>query len=526
MNLPLVIDIALGLVFIYLTLSLLTSEIQELIATVLQWRAEHLKKSIENLLTGEAIDDPINQKFVDELYRSPLIKSLNQEAKGSIASFFRNLVHAISTAYRRITRTRNVFGHERSAPSYIPAETFSVALLQKINVTELSQKISELTASKFRNESLDNLREILEDLKTSLGHDPLLVGEGSLLEMEFRKLEQSLENTVDDFVSGRVTLAYSLDQISDQLMAFIDNTDALLADDHHCKDVIRKRLSYLKKTISRRQLEPTITEVLRLIFAEETSDTRRLSPWSAEVVARLNKDSPDLIQQVNNLPYELKRNLLSLADQARIKANSLEAEVRQLEREVADWFQNSMNRASGVYRRNSKGIAILIGFLTAILINADTLHMIDRLSKDNILRSTITQAADRAISRDEALGDAVPSVPPPAPVPIDPTINDPTITEAAPSPIPNPNAVQTDLQTVRNAVDDMLDEMPLPIGWHPANVQEQVQDSRGWGMPILRRLLGWLITGIALSMGATFWFDLLNRVMKVRSTGKKPENGE
>ncbi|MEH1803369.1 MAG: hypothetical protein V7L13_30240 [Nostoc sp.] len=52
MNLPVVVDITLGLVFIYLILSLLASEIQELIATFLQWRAKHLKKSIELLLAG------------------------------------------------------------------------------------------------------------------------------------------------------------------------------------------------------------------------------------------------------------------------------------------------------------------------------------------------------------------------------------------------------------------------------------------------------------------------------------------
>ena len=47
MNLLFILDIALGLVFTYLILSLLASEILELIATLLQWRAAHLRKSIE-----------------------------------------------------------------------------------------------------------------------------------------------------------------------------------------------------------------------------------------------------------------------------------------------------------------------------------------------------------------------------------------------------------------------------------------------------------------------------------------------
>ena len=53
MRLPVILDIALGLIFIYLILSLLASEIQELIATILQWRAAHLKKSIEIFLAGD-----------------------------------------------------------------------------------------------------------------------------------------------------------------------------------------------------------------------------------------------------------------------------------------------------------------------------------------------------------------------------------------------------------------------------------------------------------------------------------------
>ena len=88
MNLPVIIDIIIGLVFIYLTLSLLASEIQELIATVWQWRAEHLKKSIEVLISGgsEGAKDPLQFKRVGQLahaiYANPIIKDLNQGAKG------------------------------------------------------------------------------------------------------------------------------------------------------------------------------------------------------------------------------------------------------------------------------------------------------------------------------------------------------------------------------------------------------------------------------------------------------------
>lgn len=35
-------------------------------------------------------------------------------------------------------------------------------------------------------------------------------------------------------------------------------------------------------------------------------------------------------------------------------------------------------------------------------------------------------------------------------------------------------------------------------------------------------LLGWLVTGVAIAMGAPFWFDLMSKLMNVRNTGTKP----
>ncbi|EFA73985.1 hypothetical protein CRD_00907 [Raphidiopsis brookii D9] len=33
-------------------------------------------------------------------------------------------------------------------------------------------------------------------------------------------------------------------------------------------------------------------------------------------------------------------------------------------------------------------------------------------------------------------------------------------------------------------------------------------------------IMGWLVSGFAIAMGAPFWFDLLGKVMNVRNTGK------
>ncbi|HEY9645186.1 MAG TPA: hypothetical protein V6C88_02395 [Chroococcidiopsis sp.] len=475
MSLPLAIDVAIGLLFIYLILSLLTSEIQELIGTVLQWRATHLKKSVENLLTDD--------ELATNLYKSPLIKALNQEAKGRIEVSVRKISQVLMAFYNTITRTKNVFGSDTSGPSYIPSETFSVALLQKINIEGLSLKISEVIARRFSYEKLKLIQEMLSAVRNNPASE-------QILRDEFTSLRRSLDDIIDDLSHRRLGLADAVQQAREQLSQFIDNTEKVLGD----QEVIRTRLPYIKQALTRMQTEPTVTEVLRLIFAEserngaaadDTERDRALSARLSAILSVIRQENPELLQQVTDLPQPLKQTLLALAEQAQIKAEGLESSVRQLQKEVATWFDNSMARASGVYRRNSKGIAILLGFVIAVSINADTLYIISRLSKDTTLRTAVSEAANQVVP-----ADGTSSV-----------------------------AIATDLQSVKDAVNGVLDELPLPIGWDAVNTEQQTQQSQTWRFPFLRKLVGWMITGIALSMGASFWYDLLGKIVRVRNTG-------
>ncbi|MBW4515548.1 MAG: hypothetical protein KME11_10015 [Timaviella obliquedivisa GSE-PSE-MK23-08B] len=492
MNLPVVIDIAIGLIFIYLILSLLTSEIQELITILLQWRAEHLKRSIENLFTGDSVDDPLYQKFTDKFYNSPLIKALNQEAKGRLAVSFRKGVQSIAALYYFVTKTRSVFRNQKSGPSYIPAKTFSAALLQQVRIKELSQKVSELTARKFSTQKLAQICAFLNTFYPQ--SDRSLDGEGLVLKQQYQNLQQSLDQTIADLVNGRSILSSCLEQLSAQMALFLDGID-LESQSDRATPMIRSQLAYLKQAIAERLLEPTVTEVLQLIFNQGNAAQ---NPGFSDILTDLKAKNPELLSQ-SELPKQLQMSLLSLAQQSQIKSKNLQEGVNQLEQEVSDWFDTSMDRASGVYRRNAKGIAILIGFFFAIATNSDTFYMVSRLSKDTLLRSTISQAADQAVVSTS-------------------TTRSPNSTTPTNSPI------QTDLKSVKTAVDDVLDELPLPVGWNKIVVDEQVQDEKkGWLLPIPQRVLGWFVTGLALSMGAAFWYDLLNRFTQVRGTGAKPD---
>jgi hypothetical protein len=51
------------------------------------------------------------------------------------------------------------------------------------------------------------------------------------------------------------------------------------------------------------------------------------------------------------------------------------------------------------------------------------------------------------------------------------------------------------------------------LGWHGP-----IRDNLRWDT-----LLGWILTVLALSLGAPFWFDVLNKFMNVRYAGKSPD---
>jgi hypothetical protein len=179
-----------------------------------------------------------------------------------------------------------------------------------------------------------------------------------------------------------------------------------------------------------------------------------------------------------------------------------------------------MDRASGVYKRNAKGVAFLIGLVVAAISNADTFHIVSRLSNDDALQKTIIDGASQAVR--------------------------------------NPQ----DLATLKTQANRALADTALPIGWTSANACQQsgydlgkrnaaisifqpldltaicsnstdtfaqpetqslvipTGDQRG--AYILHRLPGWVLSALATTMGAPFWFEILSRFINIRNTGRRP----
>lgn len=517
MGLPLILDIALGLVFVFLILSLLASEVQELITTVLQWRAEHLKQSIENLILGGRNASAAHQQFVDEFYKSPLIQSLNQESRGLVPRFFRGIIQSLGATYRALTGAKETFDGNKTGPSYIPARAFADALMQKLGIDVVAQQASEIVLQQFCRDRLEMVADLLDDLHNSLGNDTLLTA-------EFAGLRRQLTELTTNFQSNRMRLSQALDEAIAQLSQFLDNMETFLNRQNQSHEIIRARLPFVRQAVLQRRVEPTIYEILGLLIEDKADIPPELMALIGEMRAG-----------VKYVPPALRRNILALAEQVQLRVDNLTDGVNELNQEIEHWFNRSMERASGVYRRNAKGVAITLGILIAILTNADAFLMVERFAQDTALRNAIIQSADQLVlpppgqprpAPVEPLDDTVPNPFPPlgaqppasGAVPLSAIAQAPPTAPTAPAPTAASD-LNTDLGAVREALSETLDDIPLPLGWSAENRTQQLPPEANRWLLIPRIIAGWIVTGVAIAMGSNFWFDLLSKVVRIRNTG-------
>ncbi len=161
---------------------------------------------------------------------------------------------------------------------------------------------------------------------------------------------------------------------------------------------------------------------------------------------------------------------------------------------------SAMDRVSGLYKRDLKYISIGVGIFIAALLNADSISVTQALWQDPKLRDAMVLAAENQLKNRGAQAQHQATV--------------------EPGPDQNENADQKNnvdpFKDLRETYDNANATLkPLPIGW----------DSTMLSKPLLSwplRLFGWLMTGLAVSLGAPFWFDLLSKFMNIRGAGDKP----
>jgi hypothetical protein len=183
-------------------------------------------------------------------------------------------------------------------------------------------------------------------------------------------------------------------------------------------------------------------------------DPRAFAIALVDAVQKVPEGFQHLREHIDGLQDRQLRTLLQgIWDRA-------DGKVENVEAALARWFDNGMNRVSGVYKRRAQLFTFLIALVIAGLFNVDSFHLFQTLwvhpgATASIAAGTATEGAKKAL-------DAL---------------------------------------------------FTLPVGWDKAPA------SVGAALFLLG---GWLVTAISVLFGAPFWFDLLQRLVNLRGTGQKP----
>jgi hypothetical protein len=177
----------------------------------------------------------------------------------------------------------------------------------------------------------------------------------------------------------------------------------------------------------------------------------------------------------------LRESLLVLMDEAG-------SEVEKFQGGLETWFNDMMDRVSGWYKRKVQIVILGLGLVLVGAFNVDTIAIARYLHADAAARAIIIAKAGAVIEAPPAGQGGAPS------------------------------AKESAIETVRGLKEEFL-STPVPLGW-----KGKVTAFWAW----VFKIAGLLFTATAISLGAPFWFEFLEKVLKIRmaQAGVKPKPSE
>ena len=144
---------------------------------------------------------------------------------------------------------------------------------------------------------------------------------------------------------------------------------------------------------------------------------------------------------------------------------------------VESWYDATMERVSGVYKRRVQLWLLSIAACVTLGLGADTFQMIATFANNPAVRAEV-------ISQAVSSGSSQPALP------------------------------EGDEVIARR-----LAGLSIPFGYH--NAPEL--GSEDWWLWLGAKLPGLVVTMLAISLGAPFWFDVLQKFTNIRAAGQRPK---
>jgi hypothetical protein len=432
-----ILEVAIGLIFVWLAISFTTMSLQEWLSNIVNLRAKDLEKAIAQMLNSQ----DLTQRF----YKYPLIANLYIQPKKT--------------------------GKKPRLPSYIPANKFSAALFELIiQAGTDNSPVKAMTA------------EIEKQLV-------------SIKNPEQKKLARQDWDAI--LVTARNLAASGLG---------IAALDSLKFQAQACGE----KFPGLKPTLA------ILIPQLDSYYGQFVEEQRVVADSGANTGLAMRQFRLGLLalQKINP---RLSEAVIAFIRQAEVYAMSGAQAVATARVNLESWFNDAMDRLTGIYKRRAQSIAFIIGFILALILNVDSINLATSLWREPILRQAILVQAQNYTASG----------------------NSQDVTAAGP--LVNIPVLETQLQGLK-----------IPLGWSISPFTTgggqcsilPIKPGQVWGIPSmnkqglpicngiinlptdlngwLAKILGLLITGLAAAQGAPFWFDILKKFINVRGTGANP----
>lgn len=210
-------------------------------------------------------------------------------------------------------------------------------------------------------------------------------------------------------------------------------------------------------------------------------DNRSLAPAASPVAMTVDSLRAGASRPENE---PIARAILSALDFA-------QGDIDRARAVIEHWFDSTMDRVSGWYRRSTQWIVFGMGLILAVVLNVNSIQIADYLYRTDVARAKVVERAGTLIQDAPAI---------------------------APLPTKESGGADAKLTDASAALYDKT--LQLPIGWNYLNFPAAAATDRQVFTFWLQLIAGWLITAVAATLGAPFWFDVLNKVMIIRSTVK------
>lgn len=194
----------------------------------------------------------------------------------------------------------------------------------------------------------------------------------------------------------------------------------------------------------------------------------------------------DRLRNVRTLALQLELAHPELTNAARARVALIQQANSQFLAKINLWFDQTMDRVSERFTLHTRYVTLLAGLAVALSLQLDTTALVSRLSTDNDLRSSLLNIAETQSKTGDANSrDAV-------------------------------QLTDIDRQNLKDLVVNNVIGIP-----------ESLSDWQGrWNRDnFLTKSLGIVLTALLLSLGAPFWYSMLQNLIRLRSVlaGKDDE---